>query len=169
MKKSLLGSVALLISCLTGTTLAQDIPDAIISHEGIGFSRMDEGAVVAYDLVSAYDEHVVLEADCGTFKAEAKGVSWCFANAQNQATFEAATTANGNNPYLPFVGGHCGLGMANGNLVAKGDPRTAVRIGDHLVLNGRFVVRTRFLQDTERNVDNALLRYALAIEVGKLK
>jgi hypothetical protein len=59
--------------------------------------------------------------------------------------------------------------MANGNLVAKGDPRTAVRIGDHLVLNGRFVVRTRFLQDTERNVDNALLRYALAIEGGKLK
>ena len=59
--------------------------------------------------------------------------------------------------------------MSVGNLEARGDPRTAVRIGDQLVLNGRFEVRTIFLQDTERNMDNARLRYSLAIEGGKLR
>jgi len=55
-----------------------------------------------------------------------------------------------------------------GNLVARGDPRTAVRIGNQLVLNGNFDVRTSFLQDTERNMDNARLRYELALAAGTL-
>lgn len=61
------------------------------------------------------------------------------------------------------------LDLAWGNLTARGDPRTAVRIGDLLVLNGRFVVRTSFLEDTERNIDNARLRYELALAAGTLK
>ena len=61
------------------------------------------------------------------------------------------------------------MGMSFGNLTARGDPRTAIRIGDLLVLNGRFAVRTSFLQDTERHVDNARLRYELAIAAGNLK
>ena len=59
--------------------------------------------------------------------------------------------------------------MSRGNLAARGDPRTAVRIGDQLVLNGRFSVRTTFLEDTERNMDNARLRYELALATGNLK
>ena len=150
-------------------TFAQQIPDAIINNDGIGFSRMADGNLVAYDLVAAYDEHMIVEANCEAFKATAKGVSWCFSNATNKATFEAATQDNGNNQYLPFVGGHCSLGMSFGNLTARGDPRTAVRVGNLLVLNGRFDVRTTFLQDTARNIDNARLRYDLAIAAGNLK
>ncbi len=153
----------------SGMVAAQEVPDAIIQNDGIGFSRMIDNELVAFDLVAAYDDHAIVEADCSAYIAQAKGVSWCFASAENQATFEAETQDNGNNKYLPFVGGHCALGMANGNLAATGDPRTAVRIGNHLVLNGRFVVRTRFLEDSERNIDNATLRYQLALAAGELR
>ena len=147
---------------------AQKIPDAIINNDGIGFSRMVDGKLVAYDLVSAYDDNAIVEADCAQFKATVQGVSWCFSSAANEKTFEAATQDNGRNHYLPFVGGHCSMGMSVGNLTARGDPRTAVRIGNVLVLNGNFDVRATFLQDTERNMDNARLRYQLAIAAGSL-
>jgi hypothetical protein len=165
---SVLASLVLLSSFYT-TAQAQQVPDAVINNDGIGFSRMAEGNLVAYDLVAAYDEHAIVEANCGAFKANAQGVSWCFSSAANQSTFEAATQEDGRNKYIPFVGGHCALGMSVGNLTARGDPRTAVRIGNLLVLNGRFDVRTSFLQDTERNMDNARLRYELAIAAGNLK
>lgn len=154
---------------MTAPALAQQTPDAIINNDGIGFSRMADGNLVAYDLVAAYDEHMIIEANCADFKSTVQGVNWCFSNAANKTTFEAATQESGRNKYLPFVGGHCAMGMSVGNLTARGDPRTAVRIGNLLVLNGRFDVRTSFLQDTERNVDNARLRYELALAAGNLK
>jgi hypothetical protein len=171
MKNRLLITIATMAALVGMATpaLAQQMPDAIINNDGIGFSRMAEGTLVAYDLVAAYDEQLIVEANCGAFKADAKGVSWCFSSAANKTTFEAATQENGSNQYLPFVGGHCSLGMAFGNLTARGDPRTAVRIGNLLVLNGRFTVRTTFLEDTARNIDNARLRYDLAIAAGNLK
>jgi hypothetical protein len=170
-KKRLLTHLATIVALLAISTpgLAQEIPDAIINIDGIGFARMIDDRLVAFDLVAAYDEHAIVEADCSSFKANVKGVSWCFSSASNQATFEAATQENGNNKYLPFVGGHCALGMSFGNLAARGDPRTAIRIGNLLVLNGRFAVRTQFLEDSERHIDNARLRYELAIAAGNLK
>jgi len=161
-------SLTLLVGLCT-QALAQQVPDAIVNNEGIGFSRMAEGKLIAYDLVAAYDEHTIVEADCSAFKARVQAVDWCFASAKNQETFTAATQENDSNQYLPFVGGHCAMGVSVGNLVARGDPRTAVRIGNQLVLNGRFEVRTTFLQDSERNMDNARLRYELAIAAGTLK
>lgn len=162
-------SAAIVLLGVNASALAQQVPDAIINIDGIGFSRMIDDELVAFDLVAAYDEHAIVEANCGAYKADVKGVSWCFSSAKNKTTFEAATQDNGRNKYLPFVGGHCALGMANGNLTARGDPRNAIRVGDLLVLNGRHVVRTMFLEDTERNVDNARLRYELAMAAGNLK
>jgi len=159
----------LMVLALPTFAFAQSKPDAIINNQGIGFSRMDDGAVIAYDLVEAYDNHIVALANCGAFKSSAQGVSWCFSSAANQASFDAATQDDGRNHYLPFVGGHCSMGMSLGNLTARGDPRTAVRIGNQLVLNGNLNVRTSFLQDTERNMDNARLRYQLANANGDLR
>jgi len=169
---------SLLVNALTTITLlfvfsapavAQQKPDSIINVDGIGFSRIIDDELVAFDLVAAYDEHSIVEANCSAFKSRVQGVDWCFSSAENQATFDAATQDNGNNQYLPFVGGHCALGMSRGNLAARGDPRTAIRIGNLLVLNGRFSVRTVFLEDTERNMDNARLRYELALAAGNLR
>ena len=159
----------LMVLALPTVALAQTKPDAIINNQGIGFSRMDDGAVIAYDLVEAYDNHTVALANCESFKSNVQGVSWCFASAANKETFDSATEDSGRNHYLPFVGGHCSLGMSLGNLTARGDPRTAVRIGNQLVLNGNLNVRTSFLQDTERNMDNARLRYQLANANGDLR
>lgn len=168
-KLSLVPFLLLLLAGIPSLAFAQQVPDAIINNDGIGFSRMADGQLIAYDLVAAYDEHTIVEANCEAFKSSLQGVNWCFSSAANKTTFEAATQENDRNQYLPFVGGHCGLGMANGNLVARGDPRTAIRIGNLLVLNGRMEVRTLFLQDTERNVDNARLRYELALAAGTLR
>lgn len=166
---SLLPVLVLALASAPVVVSAQQMPDAIINNDGIGFSRMADGQLVAYDLVAAYDDHSIVEADCDAFKAKVQGVSWCFSSAANEATFEAATQEDGRNHYLPFVGGHCSMGMSMGNLTARGDPRTAVRIGNVLVLNGNFDVRTSFLQDTERNMDNARLRYELALAAGNLR
>lgn len=163
-----LKTFVLLLLSLPGAALAQQVPDAIINVDGIGFSRMIDGKLVAFDLVAAYDEHSIVEADCDRFQSRVQGVNWCFSSAAHKDSFDAATEEDRNH-YLPFVGGHCALGMSVGNLAARGDPRTAVRIGNQLVLNGRMDVRTNFLQDTERNMDNARLRYTLAIESDKLR
>lgn len=161
--------LALALSVCSGMSFAADAaPQAIIANEGIGFSRMEEGKVIAYDLVAAYDTHQVVIADCSAHKADHQNVTWCFSSAANMDTFVAATGENGRNPYIPFVGGHCSLGVSLGNFVARGDPRTAVRIGDLLVLNGNLDVRTRFLQDTERNMDNARLQYQLGLANGSM-
>jgi hypothetical protein len=140
----------------------------MINNNGIAFSRMEEGQVIAYDPVAAFDSHTVMLADCGAHKAELQGVSWCFASAENAQTFMAATTESGQNKYVPFGGGHCSLGLAFNNLVARGDPRTAVRVGDSLVLNGNFDVRARFLSATETNMSNALKNFETGIAEGKL-
>ena len=140
---------------------------AIITNDGIGFSRVADETVIAYDLVEAYDNHSITVADCSAHKVTLKGAMWCFASAENAATFEQATE-NGDNHYLPFGGGHCSLGLAFNNLAARGDPRTAVRVGDLLVLNGNFDVRARFLTDTGQNVENALTNYANGLESGAL-
>ena len=60
------------------------------------------------------------------------------------------------------------MGLAFNNLVARGDPSTAVRVGDNLVLNGNFDVRARFLSATETNMSNALKNFETGIAEGKL-
>lgn len=140
----------------------------MINNNGIAFSRMEEGQVIAYDPVAAFDSHSVMLADCSAHKTDLQGVSWCFASAENAQTFVAATTESGQNKYIPFGGGHCSLGLAFNNLVARGDPRTAVRVGESLVLNGNFDVRARFLAATETNMSNALKNFETGIAEGKL-
>lgn len=148
---------------------AQDeVHPIIINNEGVAFSRKDGEQVIAYDPVAAFDQHTITVADCARFKVEVQGVSWCFANAENAQTFSGATTAEGTNHYVPFGGGHCALGLAFNNLAARGDPRTAVRIGDNLVLNGNFDVRSRFLTNTESNMAQAGSNFQTAIAEGKL-
>ncbi|MGD8602298.1 MAG: hypothetical protein PVF19_13165 [Gemmatimonadota bacterium] len=170
-RASLLPVFVLAVTAVAAPASAQQVqvPDAIINNDGIGFSRMADGQLVAYDLVAAYDDNAIVEANCAAFKVQVQGVSWCFSSAANAHSFEDATQDNGRNHYLPFVGGHCSMGMSMGNLTARGDPRTAVRIGNQLVLNGNFDVRASFLQDTERNMDNARLRYELALAAGTLR
>lgn len=97
-----------------------------------------------------------------------QGVSWCFSNGENAQIFLAATGEDGRNKYIPFGGGHCAMGLGVGNLSAPGDPRTAVRIGNDLVLNGSMAVRTLFLSDTERNMDNGRLRYQPGLQQGTI-
>jgi hypothetical protein len=147
---------------------AQDINPTIISNDGIAFSRKDGEQTIAYDPVAAFNQHTIAAANCAHFKVELQGVSWCFANAVNAQVFTSATTSEGNNHYIPFGGGHCALGLAFNNLAARGDPRTAVRVGDNLVLNGNFDVRSRFLTNTETNMGQASTNFQTAIAEGKL-
>jgi hypothetical protein len=170
MNNRILPILAILTISLLPSALhaAEPVADAIISNEGIGFSRMDNGRVIAYDTVAAYENHQVLVADCNSYSVDHRGVTWCFSNAENQQLFQAAAD-EGQTNYVPFGGGHCSLGLAFGNLTARGDPRTAVRIGNQLVLNGNFDVRSRFLQDSQRNMDMGTLRYEMAVKDGSLR
>lgn len=175
MKSRVISKILTLAAVLTAAALfpftaqaAEPVAKAIIENDGIGFSRVDNGRVIAYDAVAAFEDHMTLVADCSTYSVDYKGVTWCFSNGENQQLFQAAVN-DGQEKYIPFGGGHCSLGLAFGNLTARGDPRTAVRIGNQLVLNGNFDVRSRFLQDSERNLDMATLRYELAVKDGSLE
>lgn len=159
-------SLSLLLGSLPAA--AQETHPVIINNDGIAFSRKDGEQTLAYDPVAAFDQHTIAVADCSQFKVELQGLSWCFASAENAQAFTAATTAEGENHYIPFGGGHCALGLAFNNLAARGDPRTAVRVGDKLVLNGNFDVRARFLTDTDTNMAQASANFATAISEGKL-
>lgn len=160
--------VMLTLALLPASLKAADpVADVIINNEGIGFSRMESGEVIAYDPVAAYN-HQIVEANCDSHSVDYRGVTWCFANSENQQLFQTAAN-DGQSNYVPFGGGHCSLGLAFGNLTARGDPRTAVRIGNQLVLNGNFDVRSRFLQDSERNMDMATLRFDMAVKDGSLR
>lgn len=169
-KKSILltslTSVALLLASLHAA--AQETNPVIINNDGIGFSRKDGEVTVPYDPVAAFDQHTIAAADCSQFKVELKGVTWCFSTAENAQAFTAAKTNDEENHYIPFGGGHCALGLVFNNLAARGDPRTAVRIGEHLVLNGNFDVRARFLTDTDTNMTQAAANFQTAISEGKL-
>ena len=96
-----------LVCAVSNIALAADAeiqPQPImINNNGIAFSRMEEGLVIAYDPVAAFDSHSVMLADCSAHKAELQGVSWCFASAENAQTFVAATTESGQNKYIPFI------------------------------------------------------------------
>ncbi|HAG71064.1 MAG TPA: hypothetical protein DCL66_02570 [Gammaproteobacteria bacterium] len=61
---------------MNAPALAQQTPGAKINTDGMGFSRVAQGTRAAYDLVAAYDEHAIVEANCSTVKADVKGVSW---------------------------------------------------------------------------------------------
>lgn len=168
--------ISTLLTSLTSFTVllvslhatAQETHPVIINNDDIGFSRKDGELTVPYDPVAAFDQHTIAVADCSQFKVELKGLSWCFSSAENAQAFSAATTAEGENHYIPFGGGHCALGLVFNNLAARGDPRTAVRIGNHLVLNGNFDVRARFLTDTDTNMTQAATNFQSAISEGKL-
>ena len=167
--KTLISLVAASAATFSFSSYAADpVAKAIIENDGIGFSRMADGELIAYDTVAAFEDNAIVIADCDAHSTNYKGVTWCFSNGENQQLFQAAAN-EGQSKYVPFGGGHCSLGLAFGNLTARGDPRTAVRIGNQLVLNGNFDVRSRFLQDTERNLDMATLRYELAVKDGSLE
>src|SRR5690554_3857167 len=117
------GAAGTLLLTASLAASAQETHPVIINNDGIGFSRKDGEQVLAYDPVAAYDQHMIQLADCASHKVDVKGVSWCFASAENAATFAAATTDSGDNKYIPFGGGHCALGLAFNNLAARGDPR----------------------------------------------
>jgi hypothetical protein len=57
MKNRLLIAIATIFALLSMSppALAQQTLDAIINNDGIGFSPMTEGTLVAYDLVAADD------------------------------------------------------------------------------------------------------------------
>ena len=169
MKKSIaILSTTLFASLLSAAIMAAEpVATTIIANEGIGFSRMEDGKVIAYDTVAAFENNQIVVADCAAHKADYKNVTWCFSNAENVQLFQAAA-AESRNKYEPFGGGHCSMGLSVGNLVARGDPRTAVRIGNALVLNGNFNVRAQFLTDTERNMDLGRLRFDMAVKDGSL-
>lgn len=168
--------ISTLLTSLTSFTVllvslhatAQETHPVIINNDDIGFSRKDGELTVPYDPVAAFDQNTIAVADCSQFKVELKGLSWCFSTAENAQAFSAATTDEGENHYIPFGGGHCALGLVFNNLAARGDPRTAVRIGNHLVLNGNFDVRARFLTDTDTNMTQAATNFQTAISEGKL-
>lgn len=154
--------------CAFGTAAMaseEKIPE-IVAHQGIAFSRIDDNKqLIAYDPVAAYDHHRTAVADCRAFATSFKGVTWCFEREEHKQAFEAASKERVNQ-YVPFGGGYCARGLSNGNF-APGDPRTHVRAGKDLVLNGSWEVADDFFDDLSRRA-SARVMYRMSQRGGLL-
>lgn len=148
-------------------TQKQNARPEIVTNQGIAFSRLDEAKqVVAYDTVSAYDDHTTKVADCARFSLVFRGARWCFSSSENQAKFAGASKGVANQ-YVPFGGGYCARGLSNGNFAA-GDPRTHVRAGSDMILNGSWAVSDNFFDDMSARRAAARVMYRMAQQSGLL-
>lgn len=153
---------------VSSAALAAETFEEIVVNGGYAFSRVDEDTkkVEVYDVVAAYDDHTTVAADCDRFTASFKSASWCFSSEANRKKFEAAAKERINR-YIPFGGGYCARGLSNGNF-AKGDPRTHVRAGPDLILNGSWEVSSNFFDDLSARRAAGRIAYALAKRTGIL-
>lgn len=164
MRLGLLGALCALTVAFPA--LSQEKHPEIVANQGVAFSRLDDDKkLVVYDPVAAYDDHTTAVADCARFKASFKAVAWCFANEGNLKKFEEAAKERVNK-YIPFGGGYCARGLSNGNF-AHGDPRTHVRAGSDLIVNGSWAVADDFFDDLSRRA-SARVFYRLSQRIGLL-
>lgn len=165
----LLSLLALSASCMVIPVVAMATEDKrpeIVAHQGIGFSRIDDqNRVIAYDPVAAFDGHRTAIADCGQFATSFKSVTWCFESEESKQRFIEASKERVNQ-YVPFGGGYCARGLSNGNF-APGDPRTHVRAGKELIVNGSWAVADDFFDDATRRAP-ARVMYRLSQRSGLL-
>jgi len=140
----------------------------IVTNEGVAFSRIDKESkqLEVYDTVAAYDDHATKLADCAKYSVKFKGAKWCFVGPENQKKFEEAAKDR-NNRYVPFGGGYCARGLSNGNF-AKGDPRTHVRAGADMVVNGSWAVADSFWDKASSLLAAARVTYKMALRHGDL-
>ena len=172
---ALLGALILSTSAAAAEKEKQK-PTEIIANSGIAFSRVegekDQKKVIAYDVMSAWDNRQPLVADCDAYSSRLKGVKWCFATAANKVTFDKATDKEGDNKYLPFAGGRCALGTSWGYLNAKGDPRTARLLdtdrGQVLVLQSQQRWWSKFEKHEFTRMQGAQLNYTMALRNGHI-
>lgn len=92
------------------------------------------------------------------YTADYHGVTWRFANAENQARFEASPER-----FVPAYGGYCAWAVAQGYL-AKGDPQHwAIRDG-RLYFNYNQSVQDRWLEDTDGFIRQANANWPKVLE-----
>lgn len=182
-----LGIAAILLAvCLAAPALAQETPKPrpeIMVRDGKAFTfqeRLKEGEkepntnpVVVYDVVDPWNKRKPRIADCGKFQTTLKGVTWCFASAANLKKFAAATDKDGNNPFIPLVGGRCTLAAALGLFDIYGDPRTARIAMDKLgrkvlILHGSEKWWTTFNKERSTLLANAVSNWNMLRSPGPI-
>jgi len=126
--------------------------------------------VLVYDVVSALDEQTLADADCSKWSTQYKGATWCFASAENLATFKKSVDEDGDSLYEPLFGGRCALGTSWGHAAATGDPRTfeviEYRGENRLVLQSHNKWREEFRADFKLNVRDATQSFNIHMANG---
>ncbi len=104
--------------------------------------------VNGYDLVSYHNAKKPLRGN-GNYLADHDGVTYLFANADNQKTFEA-------NPakYVPAYGGYCAFGASVGKKFV-GDPEVWRVVDGRLYLNLDTGIQTEWLKDVPGRIETA--------------
>jgi len=165
--------LSIIIFGLTAQAAEKPVPEIIVNN-GIAFSWQEEdnAPVVAYDVVSAWKHREPAVADCGKYSTMFKGAKWCFANATDETAFIKAIDKDGDNKYVPFVGGRCALGTSWGRLGAKGDPRTGRIIdsdlGPVLVLQSAQKWWPTFERHLFTRMEIARMRFDFGKRVGDI-
>jgi len=110
--------------------------------------------VNGYDLVSYHNSKKPLRGN-GNYLAVHDGVTYLFANAENQKTFEAAP---GN--YVPAYGGYCAFGVSVGKKFV-GDPDVWRIVDGKLYLNLDSGIQKDWLKDVPGRIKAADAKWSL--------
>jgi YHS domain-containing protein len=105
-------------------------------------------AVGGYDVVSYHTAKKPLRGN-GHYLAVHDGVTYLFANSENQATFEASPEK-----YVPAYGGYCAFGVSVGKKFV-GDPEVWRLIDDKLYLNLDVAIQSQWLKDVPGRIKMA--------------
>ena len=105
-------------------------------------------AVSGYDVVSYFSDSGPVRGD-GSFVSEYDGVTYLFATAENQSTFDSDPEK-----YLPAYGGYCAMGVAMGKKFYV-DPLAWKIVDDNLYLNLNKTIQQKWLEDVPSNITKA--------------
>ena len=192
MKLKFISKIAAIVlaACLAAPAQAQETPKPrpeIMVRDGKAFTFQEKqkaeekgpntNRIIPFDIVSAWDNaekgREPAMANCERFQTTLRGVIWCFRNERNLARFAAATDKDGNNPFVPLVGGRCTLAAALGLFDIYGDPRTARIATDKLgrkvlILHGSEKWWTTFNKERSTLLANAVSNWNMLRSPGQI-
>ncbi len=143
-----------LAAFVVGAALAA-IPDA--AEKDPVFTTRGNLAIRGYDPVAYFTEGKAVKGD-RDFTLGWRGADWRFASAENRDLFSEDPEK-----YAPRYGGYCAWAVSR-NYTAPTDPDAFTLVDDKLYLNYNKRVMNQWLEDRDRNIEQADQNWPAVLE-----
>ena len=143
------------VACIIGAALAAT-PAAAAEKDPV-FTARGNLAIRGYDPVAYFTEGKAVKGD-KDFTLGWQGADWRFASAENRDRFSEDPEK-----YAPQYGGYCAWAVSR-NYTAPTDPDAFTLVDDKLYLNYNKRVMRQWLEDRDRNIEQADQNWPAVLE-----